>query len=87
MTTNPRKLRIWDSTAINDTYVTMLQIQEKINEILKTNENVSLEDLPASMIQTRELYMISLCYEVMFDMLVKEQLIKSGNPRPNTTVH
>ena len=79
------KLRAYDSKTLARYYETCSQIRSKVEAILKDGH--PLNSLPPSVISTEELFNIVLCYEVMFDSLREEHLIKDGHLKPTDTVH
>ncbi len=87
--TNPKRFRIWDSSLIADNYSTLVQMQYQIETLIAGNkEDIGPEDLPPSMVPTEVLYSVALCYEMMYDMLVKAELVDTGNAKPNNaTIH
>jgi hypothetical protein len=87
---NPRKLRIWDIKAITTILASITQMQEKIETVLEsmTDKETTLDQLPPSLVPTELLYDIAICYSAMYELLEKEQLIKSGNLAKSTkTLH
>lgn len=80
------KLRVYDSKFLGDTYTITAQMQKRI-EILLQNPDLSLENLPPSQIPTRTLYEILICFEVMFNMMYQEHLVKDAHLKPTTTIH
>lgn len=82
-----KKLRVWDSKVLADVYTLLLQMQNGIEEIVRNTGVISLSDLPHSMIPTKTLYEISLCYEVMYHKLVEYDLLNTGNTKPSSTMN
>lgn len=63
-------------------------MQAQIEYLVETNEEVkSAADLPPSMIPTNTLQAILVCYDVMFNILQEDHLIKDGHLKPSTTIH
>ena len=79
---NQRKLRIWDAKALYTVLSRAIEFRTTIEEMMSDNGM-----LPPSLVPTDELYNLVAAYEVMYDLLLKEQLIKTGNPKPTTTIH
>lgn len=80
---NQRKLRIWDAKALYTLLGTCIEFRTTIEEMMAESDG----SLPPSVVPTDMLYNIVAAYEVMYDLLLKEQLIKTGNPKPTTTIH
>lgn len=78
-----RRFRLWDRKAIFDSLVHATEIATKIEE--KCDEETFPEDLPVSVVPTDMLYYIVVCYKEMYDALLDEDLIKSGNPKFDKT--
>ena len=74
---------------LGDSYSVLVQMQNQIEQLIASanNPNIGPEDLPPSLVPTEQLYAITVCYEMMYDMLLKENLIKTGNPKSSTTIH
>ena len=82
-----QKFRAYNSKLIADTYAITQQFQAKIEELVKANEGSDVSDLPASVIPTDTLYAILLCYDVMYNTLCTEHLIKDAHIKPTGTIH
>lgn len=83
------KLRIYDSTAIISGLNTVVQVKHQIESILEAND-MELSDtskLPDSSIPTSELYALCVCYEAMFSLLEKYELIKDAHLTPSKVIH
>jgi hypothetical protein len=80
---NKRKFRLWDSKTIYTSLEHVTELMTKIEG--KCDENTELEDLPMSIIPTAMLYYIAASYEAMYDKLLDESLIHSGNPKFDTS--
>jgi hypothetical protein len=66
----------------------LMQFRDKILELFKNTEDAkTINDLPPSMIPTDLLYDIAVCYEGMYDTLIKAQLIKAGHITTSKQVH
>ena len=88
MTQNVKSFRAFDSKILAATYNTLAQMQDNIETIVRNSEVDGPEDLPHSLVPTQTLYEIALCYDVMYNLLVDDHLIKSGNPKhSSTTIH
>jgi hypothetical protein len=80
------KFRAYDSKVLTDSYLLAVQFVSKIESIINEND-IPVTSLPASVLPTNELYAMCLCYEVMYDTLTKEHLIKDAHIKPTNTVH
>ena len=80
-----KKLRVYDSKFLAETYSITTQMQGKIDNVL-SGEGMVLEKLPVSMVPTSTLYEILVCFEVMFLMLYDEHLIKDAHIKPTKTI-
>ena len=77
-----------DSYPLKDTLEKLLQIRASILHIYKNTESaVKVTDLPDSMIPTAMLLDITVCYEVMYDKLIEDGLLKTGNHKANKNLH
>jgi hypothetical protein len=83
-----QKLRSYNSKTLADIYAIVMQFQSQIEHLVNTNEDVKdASDLPKSVIPTETLYAITICYDVMFNLLMAEHLIKDGHIKPSNTIH
>lgn len=80
-----QKLRVYDSKFLGDTYAIAAQMQAKIEKLLQ-NPDLSLDRLPPSQIPTSTLYEILICFEVMFNMMYNEHLLKDKHLKPTATI-
>lgn len=63
-------------------------MRAKILELFKNTEDAkTLDDLPPSMIPTDMLYDVAVCFEGMYDTLLKAQLIKAGHITTSKQTH
>lgn len=77
-----------DSLPLKDTLEKLLQIRASILNIYQNTESaVKVTDLPDSMIPTAMLLDITVCYEVMYDKLIEDGLLKTGNHKANKNLH
>lgn len=82
------KLRSYNSKTLSDVFAIVMQMQAQIDTLIETNEEVkSAADLPHSMVPTNTLQAILICYDVMFNLLQAEHLIKDGHLKPTNTIH
>ncbi len=75
--------RIWNSDTINDSMQHVIQLKELIEEVC-IKEQVNPIDLPHSVVPTVMLYDIAACYDAMYEMLLKHDLVKAGYPKTYT---
>lgn len=77
-----------DSLAIKDILEQVMQMRVQIIEIFQSPDTArQVSDLPDSLVPTDMLLQILVTYEAMYDQLVTDKLIKSGNPKPNQIIH
>lgn len=76
-----KKLKVWDSNLITDTYVLLKQMQVHLEDLGEKLGIQSLKDLPDSMIPTSSLYEITACYEIIYDKLVEYELLEVGGTK------
>ena len=81
-----KKIATYNSEVISKHYIELLQIKHHIDETVQ-NSKISYADLPASIIPTETLYMVAVCYDLMYNSLLNYQLIKSGNMKQTNTLH
>lgn len=66
----------------------LMQMRTKILELFRNTEDAkTLDDLPPSMIPTDMLYDVAVCFEGMYDTLLKAQLIKAGHITTSKQTH
>lgn len=80
------KLRIWDASVLFNTLAVAEEFRNSIEALYTASETNSMSNLPPSIIPTENLYSIVAGYSIMYDMLLKEHLIKEGNPMPSKTL-
>lgn len=77
-----------DQYPIKDTLEKVLQLRQGILEVFKNTDTArTLEDLPHSMVPTRLLFDIAICYEVMYEKLIEDGLMKTGNHKADRNLH
>lgn len=79
---NSRKFRVWDSNLIYSVLTDTEQIRAQIEGICKEKE-IHPDEIPHSLVPTELLYNITACFVAMVDRLETEDLIQSGNSKPN----
>ena len=83
---NQRRFKHTDNKLIFNTLQKIVQIKAKIEEQC-VERKVSPAELPMSMMPTEELYLLTACFEAMYDKLLNEELIVNGYPKTNLTKH
>lgn len=83
---NPRKYNLWKSTQLNSTMNKCMEILANFNKIAETNE-VYPSDLDNLNIPATVVYEICEGYVVMYEKLLKEQLLITANPQTNLNIH
>lgn len=73
----------WNSKTLNEAATLCTQIQERIESVCSESDVDDLDLLPDSLVPTSKLYLIALCFTSVYEILLNDQLIKTGNPKPN----
>lgn len=81
------KLRAYDSKLLADNYALASQFEYKLEQLVKSNELQSVAQLPDSVIPSATLYSLIICYNVMYNLLCADHLIKDGHTKPLNTIH
>ena len=81
-----RKFRLRDKPLLSGTYEQATQIKSKLEDSL-TDDTPDLEALPMSVIPSVILYDLSLAYISVYDKLLAEELIASGNTTKSNSLH
>lgn len=82
------KLRSYNSKVLADVYAIVMQMQSQIDNIVEANPEISsISGLPPSVVPTQTLQAILVCYDVMFNLLVTDHLIKDGHIKPSGIIH
>ena len=81
------KLRVYDSKTLADNYAIATQFEHKLEQLVRDNEMTSVSQLPDSVIPSDTLYALVICYNVMYNILCADQLIKDGHTKPSNTIH
>lgn len=74
--------KVWDSLTLQENVKVALQIKATIEEICTTN-NISPYELPTSEIPSAQLYDLVSAFCSMYDKLLDQSLLKTGNLRQN----
>lgn len=70
--------KLWDSIALADNIKLALQIKNKI-EKLSHEGQVEVQDMPDSIVPTEALYEMMACFVAAYDMLLDQELVRTGN--------
>jgi hypothetical protein len=82
-----KPFRIWDSKQLSDTFVIAKQLKQQIEMLYLNLDTNSLKELPHSMIPSENLYEIVLGYTQLFDAVLDNDLLKSGNKKHSSSFH
>ncbi len=83
-----KKLRVWDDRLLAETYEITAQMQAQIEQLLSGSAMEGLSEMPHSLVPTKTLYEITLCYDLMYNLLVNSELVKSGHhTNKSNTIH
>lgn len=77
VTKSERKFRFWDNKLLFQNLEKALQIKEQIETLATENDLEDTSQLPDSVLDTRTLYYLVLCYEAMYDKLLEEELTQN----------
>lgn len=83
---NPRKYNIWESTALASTMEKCMQITANFHQAIK-EDDVYPSDMDNVNIPASLMFEICESYVVMYEKLLKEQLLITGNPEANHNIH
>lgn len=83
---NPRKFNIWQSNGLNETLQKTVQILYNI-ETEAIKKDVDIHNMGDTHIPVHLMYEICEAYNVLYNKLVKEQLLITANPQSNSTLH
>ena len=83
---NRLKFNLWDSAALNDTMQKAAQIVYNI-EAEAEKQDKSIHRLGNSTVPMFLLHEICEHYTIMYNRLLKEQLLITANPPSNNTLH
>jgi hypothetical protein len=73
-----KKLNVWESTALSDSYALLAQFKSQIEYISQQSGVPSLYALPPSMVPTAALYQIAMCYQLLYDKVQESDLLNIG---------
>jgi len=83
-----KQIKNSESLAIKDVLERVIELRCRIIEIFQSLPNVQrISDMPDSMIPTSMLMEILVTYEAMYEQLLTDTLIKSGNHRTDRKIH
>ena len=83
---NPRKFNIWQSNGLNETLQKTIQILYNIETESLKNE-VDVHNMGETSIPVHLMYEICEAYSVLYNRLLKEQLLITANPKTNDNYH
>ena len=77
-----------DALVIKDVLERVIELRCRIIDIFQSLPNVQrISDMPDSLIPTDMLMNILVTYEAMYEQLLTDTLIKSGNHRTDRNIH
>ena len=77
-----------DAYPLATTLEKLLQMRQSIISIYQSTEAAAkITDLPDSLLPTAMLLDITVCYEVMYNKLIEDGLLKTGNHKANKNLH
>jgi hypothetical protein len=83
-----QKLRVYNSKILSDVYSIVMQMQSRIEALVEENPEISsVSELPDSLVPTDTLQAMLICYDVMFNLLRADHLIKDGHIKPSGIIH
>lgn len=84
-----KPLKKSDALAVKDILEKVMQIRVQVLELFQNMDSVQrISDMPDSLVPTDMLLDILVTYEAMYEQLIENQLIKSGNPhKTNPNLH
>lgn len=83
---NPRKYNIWESDQLNSTMEKCAQLLSNFNKVAEETGTYP-SDIDTLSIPAHLVYEICESYVVMYEKLLKEQLLITGNPVANLNIH
>lgn len=83
---NKRSMPIWQSDALHDTLQKTTQMLYNMDEVAKA-EGLDRIQMGVAPVPVALLYEICEGYNILYDKLLKEQLIKAANPQTNQNIH
>lgn len=83
---NPRKFNIWESNSLNETLQKTTQILYNIEEQAVKND-IDIHNMGDTAVPVHLMYEICEAYSILFNRLVKEQLLITANPQSNNNFH
>ena len=83
---NARKFNLWQSNGLNETLQKTIQILHNIEEESLVNQ-IDIHRLGETTIPVHLMYEICEAYSVLYNKLLKEQLLITANPQTNNNYH
>lgn len=81
-----RKYSLWESRFLTKNLELSMTIVDSLSKE-SDNLGISLAKMPNSELSTEDLFNIASCNIMMYDRVLDEELIKSGNKKASTTTH
>jgi shikimate 5-dehydrogenase len=82
------KLRAYNSKILADYYSMVVQMQLRLEQLVKHSATpITMDQLPDSLVPTETLYNLLVCYDVMYNALYDDGLIKDGHIKTQQTIH
>lgn len=83
---NKRSFNIWESKALNETLQKTTLILNNIDKVAE-EEGYDKITLGTSAVPVVLLYEVCEAYNILYEKLLKEQLIKTANPKIDNNIH
>jgi len=80
------KIRIWEDALVGAALKHCVQIQENIEHLADTSQTQPHE-MPGSLVPTDVLYNLATCYQLLYGILLKQDLIETGNAKIPKNFH
>jgi uncharacterized membrane protein YukC len=77
---NPRAFKLRDRRILNLAMVQATEVVNSLEEIAET-ENTELSNMKPASLPSESLYILASAYLDIYNALLEEDLIKSGNPK------
>ena len=81
------KIKTYEHEAILRSYSTLLQILDKINDTMKDAGITSLDALPPSVVSSKTLYEIAVCFDILYNTASEKELISDGHHKTHKQTH
>lgn len=84
---HPRAFKVWDSAVMTQIMQQAADVKAQIEKVSIESETPMLKDLKPFLVPAIILYGITDSYLKLYNTLLKEGLIQSGNVTKNTSYH